>query len=242
MKKLTGETRLLLIMGLIVLAGGGFLALAPRDGSAPSPLKPGETPKPVATPKPLSRAQFDALLTGDGAHVKGDPKADLAVIEFADVECPSCRFAYDRFGRKFAASIPAQFSFHHFPLDIHPFAKPCANALEAAGEQGKFWELYHALFDEEKAEISDDFIQKKAKGVGLDMAKFAVDSASAKASARVDADLKLGASLGVDHTPTFFLLNRKDGTITSAVGPRSLMLALKGVPGIPTPEPTPAAR
>ena len=235
MKKLSGETKLLLIMGLIVLLGGGFLALAPKN--IEDPLVPGQTPAPAAPPPAPSRAEFDRLLGEPGVAVKGDAKADLAVIEFGDVECSSCRYAYDKFGKKFGKGISVQLSFRHFPLDMHPFGKPCAIALEAAGKQGKFWELYDALFTDLSAVLSEDFIREKAKRVGLDMAKFETDRRSPDAIQRVEADFKLGGEMKVTHTPTFFVLNRKDGKIQVAVGPREFIQLFQGVPGIPTPEP-----
>ena len=235
MKKLTGETKLLLIMGLIVLLGGGFLALAPQNGN--NPLSPGSTPAPEATPKPPSKEAFEKLFSGNGAHVEGSATADLAVIEFGDVECSSCRYAYDKFGKKFGKEIPVQLSFRHLPLDIHQFGKPCALALEAAGNQGKFWELYHALYAEPSMLLNMEVIQEKAKSVGLDMAKFETDRKSAESVKRVEDDMKLGETLGVTRTPTFFVLNRKDGTVRTAVGPREFVKAFQGTPGLPTPEP-----
>lgn len=235
MKKLTGETKLLLIMGLIVLLGGGFLALAPQNQD--SPLPPGQTPVPEATPKSMTKDEFEKLLNAPGAHVEGSPTADLAVIEFGDVECSSCRYAFDKFGHKFGKEVSAQLSFHHLPLDIHQFGKPCALALEAADMQGKFWPLFDALFTDQSAALSEDFIQTKARNTGLDLAKFEADRKGAEAAERVKADIALGEKMGVTRTPTFFVLNRKDGTVKVAVGPREFMKAFQGIPGIPTPEP-----
>lgn len=86
----------------------------------------------------------------DGAHQKGNKNAPITIVEFADFECPACRVAYQgiselvkNHGQK------VQLYFMHFPLSSHPNAERAAIAAEAAGLQGKFWEMHDLLFTHE---------------------------------------------------------------------------------------------
>ncbi len=236
MKKLTGETKLLLIMGLIVLGGGSFLAFGPGSGNPGDPPGQSASPEPEVPPKAMSVAEFKKLWDSS-PHRKGMADAstpDLSIIEFADVECSSCRFAFGRFGKNFGKSISAELAFRHFPLNIHTFGKPCANALEAAARQSKFWELYDALFAEDQPALSNEYINEKATRVGLDMARFKKDTADVTITENVDKDMKTAIGLGVTHTPTFYILDRKANAVQVIVGPRDVVGKLGGKHGIPT--------
>jgi predicted DsbA family dithiol-disulfide isomerase len=239
MKKLSGETKLLLIMGLIVLAGGGFLAFNPAGNPMAPPGPGGKPPGDEPTPKPMDVAGFNKLWESS-RHRKGPKdgsKPDIAVIEFADVECGSCRYAYRKITKNFGEVTPVEFAFRHFPLENHRFAQPCSQALEAADKQGKFWELYTALFEEEAPELSLEYIEERAKKVGLDMERFRKEGQNPDVVKIVDDDMNLGKDLVVMRTPTFYIFDRKKNAVTIAVGPKEAMDALKGLPGVPTPEP-----
>ena len=84
----------------------------------------------------------------EGDHVRGNPGADITIIEYGDFQCPYCARAYPtlaelqrRHGERIALV------FRHLPLGMHPFAEGAAEAAEAAGAQGKFWEMHDKLFD-----------------------------------------------------------------------------------------------
>jgi hypothetical protein len=243
MKKLSGETRLLLIMGLIVLIGGGYLAFSSSGGADAS--GPGATSSSSLepTPKPVSVETFDKLWKSS-THRKGEaPGAtglpDIAIIEFADLECPSCRFAYQKLTKHFGKAIPVAFAFRHYPLEsAHPSARPCAVALEAAHKQGKFWELYNALFEEEKPALSISYIEERARKAGLNPDKLRSDSTDPATEKLVDKDMQIAQEeLGLLRTPTFLIYEKKKNAVTISVGPRTAMEVLQGIPGVPTPEP-----
>src|SRR5262245_11239921 len=83
-----------------------------------------------------------------GAHVRGPQDATITLVEFGDYQCPSCGY-YSPIVNEVLRRYPkdVRLEFHHFPLiQIHQFAMPAALAAEAAGEQGKFWEMHDMLY------------------------------------------------------------------------------------------------
>src|ERR1700729_1641320 len=86
-------------------------------------------------------------------YIRGNPKAHLTLVEYADFECPFCAEAYPYVKRAVerAAGELAEI-FRPFPLtEIHPHAMHAAQAAEAAGRQGKFWEMHDTLFQHQNA-------------------------------------------------------------------------------------------
>jgi protein-disulfide isomerase len=197
--KLTGELKTIIIVGVISLAilfGGAYLL-----------SKPAQEEKAVAVDSSI-------LVKGDSRKV-GPENAKVTVVEFADFECPAC---------KAAAQITKQikedykenvsFVFRHFPLSIHKNSLLSAQAVEAAGDQGKFWEMHDKMFETQedwggptpldKNEALDMFVGF-AKELGLDEAKFREDVENEKFVAKIQADVNDGTSVGVRSTPTFYI-------------------------------------
>jgi protein-disulfide isomerase len=159
-------------------------------------------------------------------HIHDVPSPTLTVVEFADFQCPSCRKAYDVLLRKLKQEKSVRFIFHHLPLvGMHERAMPAAMAAEAADKQGKFWEMYDALFDGLKTELTDDDIDKCARKAGLDMTKFKNDLNDSASRARIEADLKMAASYHIGSTPTFVVKDSKDA-VFQVVGAQELQAAL----------------
>ncbi len=237
----SGETKLLLILGLIVLFGGG--ALVGLNALSGKPDSPRPTPSPIV----LDAAKFDSIVQG-ARHIKEPPVADgaITVIEFADFQCPSCRRAYAGNISKTLKNPnrPIRLIFKHFPLDIHQFAIPAAMAAEAADKQGKFWEMYAALFDDVNAVINDDFIEAAAKKAGLKMDQFMKDWKSPETAKRVEDDRQQAINLTIQFTPTF-IVKDKSGKVESVVGNdgfEDIMGAIfEGKPRKPKTAPTPPA-
>jgi len=147
------------------------------------------------------------------AHVRGNPDAPVTLEEFADFQCPPCgQFA------PFAEELLREYDsrlrvvFRNFPLPAHEHAREAALAAEAAGFQGKFWEMHDTLYREQaawsKAPNARELFESYAGTLGLDMDKFKTDMDSDAAKARVDSDHALGDFLGVKVTPTLFINNR----------------------------------
>ncbi len=95
--------------------------------------------------------------------------------------------------------------FRNFPLsDIHPFAEGAAEAAEAAGAQGRFWEMHHRLFAHQQA-LDDAHLRQYAEDLGLDTARFTRDVSGHAYAARVQEDMAGGLRSGVQGTPTFYI-------------------------------------
>lgn len=163
-------------------------------------------------------------------HVKGDENAKITLIEYADFECPYCARAY----QSLAALMPkygkdVRLVYRHFPLtDMHPDAQPAAEASEAAGAEGKFWEMHDALF-EGQDDLSDDAITDMAQDIGLDAGKFQDAWQSGKFAKRVESDAATASQAGVHRTPTFFINGVQfDGDSDEASLDAALGAALKG--------------
>lgn len=146
--------------------------------------------------------------------VKGATSTNITLVEYSDFQCPACGAYYPLVEKVFGEySSKILFVYRHFPLTQHPNAIPAAKASEAAGAQGKFWEMHAMLFttqsDWENSTSSKAIFTGYAKKIGLDMEKFDSDYESATTSAKIDADLKSGLKAGVNSTPSFFLNGKK---------------------------------
>ncbi len=149
------------------------------------------------------------LVAADWKQGAVNPK--LTLVEYADFECPACA-AYQSVLKetKEAFKDDLQFVYRQFPLPMHRNALAAAKASEAAGLQGKFWEMHDLLYAKQKdwggktAEDSTLF-EKYATELGLDMEKFKQDVTSDGVRAAVDRGLDTGKALKVRGTPTFFL-------------------------------------
>lgn len=118
-------------------------------------------------------------LDGQGWR-KGNENAPLVIVEFSDFQCPACKQAYEMLESQILPQLgdKALFVFRHYPLvNIHPMAWAAAAAAEEAGEQGKFWEMYAALFESQQ-ELTPARIERIAEQLKLDSKKvrYAVDN------------------------------------------------------------------
>src|SRR4051812_20387253 len=87
-----------------------------------------------------------------GGPIRGPENAPLTLVEFGDYQCPSCG-AYHPLVKEILNRYPQQLrlEFHHFPLvSVHPNSMLASQAAEAAGEQGRYWEMHDAIFDHQK--------------------------------------------------------------------------------------------
>lgn len=130
----------------------------------------------------------------------------IRVISYTDFLCPYCRrfrTVLKRLRQAFGERIA--YVLRHFPIErIHPGATFAAYAVEAAGRQGKFWEMHDRLFDEEPP-FDEAHIRDLAREIGLDMEKFERDVADPETRAHVEADVAEGRRHGVSGTPTIFV-------------------------------------
>lgn len=156
---------------------------------------------------PQSRSQVvvaapeDPILIGN-APVRGDKSASVAIVEFADFECPACA-AFARnikpvLLRDYVDTGKVFFVFKNFPLTIHPTAKILAAAAWCAGKQDRFWQAHDRLY----AQTS---IQDLASMIGLDLPLYNTCLSGTEHDQDIEADSRAAEALKVMATPTFFL-------------------------------------
>ena len=101
-----------------------------------------------------------------------------------------------------------RFVYRNFPLDIHPDAKPAAEAAQCANEQGRFWPYHDRLFSTPNQPLSVADLKHTAAMLGLDADRFNTCVDEHKYRAVVDADTRAGTEAGVTGTPAFFINGR----------------------------------
>jgi protein-disulfide isomerase len=152
---------------------------------------------------------------GPADHTRGQGPV---VIEYADLECPYCAKAH-----LILKELPITRVFRHFPVTSkHPRARVLAAAAEAAGVQGKFWEMHDSLL-EDQGHLDDPHLWDRAERLGLDLDRFEADRRAAETAARIDADFRTGIRAGVATTPTQFV----NGAAFPGVPDASLRAALR---------------
>jgi protein-disulfide isomerase len=148
-------------------------------------------------------------------HAVGLATAPVTIVEYGDYECPSCLNAVPIIEEvRKSLGDRLRFVFRHFPQSsIHPHASIAAEAAEAAGEQGKFWEMHQALFKHQK-ELAALDLSHLALNLGLEIYKFETGRTQEKHQRRIKADFEGGLRSGVNKTPTLFINgHRYDGAV-----------------------------
>jgi protein-disulfide isomerase len=180
--------RVIGIIIAVVIVIGGFLVLT----------KP--KPKTAATTTPPSN------------HIEGKGSKGVTLVEYGDFQCPACGSYYPvvkSLFEKYKEDI--YFQFRNYPLEaLHQNARAGSRAAEAASIQGKFWEMYDALYQNQKSwkDSSDplSFYTAYAKQIGVsDIAKFTADYKSTAVNDIINADLQAGQKFSITGTPTFVL-------------------------------------
>jgi thiol-disulfide isomerase/thioredoxin len=147
-------------------------------------------------------------ITLEDSPSKGNPGAPVLLVEFADFQCPACRAVRPMVEEALKKHDgQTRLVFKNFPLSIHQHGEKLARSARAAQLQGKFWEMYAALFDNQER-ISPEVVDELAKGLGLDMAKFAKDLQSEAVADSVSRDRKQGETLDIQSTPTLYINGR----------------------------------
>ena len=147
-------------------------------------------------PPDLGSAPVPELSAED--HLRG-PEAAPLVIEYADFECPYCGALVARL-----VDLPLRRAFRHFPVrSAHPRAWAAACAAEAAGLQGRFWEMHDLLFADQ-SRLEDPHLWERARALKLDLDRFEADRRGRAVRDRVRRDFESGVRAGVVTTPTVF--------------------------------------
>ncbi len=150
-------------------------------------------------------------------HVKGNPNADITIIEYSDFQCPACA-SYSSVVGQLVEDYGDQIAFvyRHYPLSsIHYNATAAGEATEAASLQGKFWEMHDKLFlnqrqwsDLTSGNAKKEFV-RYAGEIGLDIGQFETDLDSSSVRDRVRSDSQSALKSGLTGTPSFFVNGEK---------------------------------
>jgi protein-disulfide isomerase len=185
-----------LVVLVVAVIAAAFLSgkVAPQTGNAVNPTT------------------VPALTSAD--WTKGNTASKVSLIEYGDFECPACA-EYQPLVQQILSKYGDRivFSFRNFPLyQIHPDAMISSQAAEAAGLQGKYWEMHDLLYTKQNEWVtaSPDAVVAKyfdgyAQSLGLDVAKFDTDINSNTVKNKVQKDLGTGNAAQIDHTPTYFI-------------------------------------
>ena len=131
-------------------------------------------------------------------HCRGPADAPVVIV-YADFECPFCAMLHQRL-----SDARVRVVFRHFPVrSSHPRAWAAACAAEAAGRQGRFWEMHDRLFADQ-ARLDDPHLWQRAEELGLELGRFDADRRDADVLARVKRDFQSGVRAGVVTTPAAF--------------------------------------
>jgi protein-disulfide isomerase len=195
----------IIIAGVLVLAFAVGMYLynssSPTNTSNNNSNRPARKAEPGANP----------------SHYRNNSDMKVVVEEFGDFQCPRCAVIYgevkkieNEFGDKITVI------FRQMPLtSIHKFAYDAARASEAAGFQGKFWEMHDILYEKQKdwSVLPDARVEfvKYAQQLGLDVGRFQSDMTSQMVNSRVALDVRRGESMGVTGTPTIFVNGKMVG-------------------------------
>lgn len=206
------RTRWIIFIAICALVLGGLVYMNKKDTVDVSTIN--ETGVIAATDTAL----------GDNVYGKKDAK--VVLIEYGDFQCPGCGGAFPQLKTlKETYKDKIAFVFRNFPItSIHPNALAAAAAAEAAGVQGKFWEMHDVLYENQDswsgtaADERDAVFASYAKQLSLNLDKFKTDLTSKLVTAKISRDKSLGTKVKVQSTPTIFIGNEKlDDESTSAL-------------------------
>ncbi len=148
-----------------------------------------------------------------GDHTYGNMKSKVVLIEYGDFQCPGCGSAHPvikQVVEKYKDKIG--FIFRNFPLSaIHPNALAASSAAEAAGKQGKYWEVHNKLFESQSTwkdlagQERTDYFKSVATDAGADPTQWLADLDSESVQKKINFDKALGQKKDVSGTPAFYI-------------------------------------
>lgn len=211
------------VLGVLLLAM--LLAVACGDGDdAPEDVQPASTPSSAA-----SAIASDERFVRDDSPTQGPEDARVVLVEFLDPECEYCRAAFPVV-KELLGEYPddVRLVARYFPL--HANSVLAVLATEAAGNQGKYWEMHELLFErqpewgEQQTPQREKFVEY-ARELSLDIERFEADLADTEVEAKIMRDRADGIALGVTGTPTFFV----NGRLLQQPSYDSLKAAIDGI-------------
>ena len=206
---------LIILVVLSVALGAGWYLMRPAKDSAQSPNAVSINNSAPTSPTPVAKVTNSADPGAQPPHSIGPENAPAVLEEFGDFECPPCGLLHPvlkTMEKEFGPRL--RVVFREFPLvPTHPHALAAARSAEAAGLQGKFWEMHDLLFENQRT-WHEQFdarptFEGYAQKLGLDMERFRRDVSSQVVEQRIFLDGKRAHGLGVKGTPTVFLNGRE---------------------------------
>ncbi|MEO6589198.1 MAG: thioredoxin domain-containing protein [Pyrinomonadaceae bacterium] len=200
----------LIIIGIVLLAavvGGWYLYQSSNKKTSVTNTNSVNKINANVTP-PNNTPLVSNVLGAQPPHFKGAQNSQVVLEEFADYQCPTCAVMHpvmNEVNAFYGSRI--KFIYRNFPLiQIHKNSYEAAVSGEAAGLQGKFWEMQNLLFQNQKVWSNVDLVKPIFEGyaqtIGLDVEKFKSDVAGLAAKERVNRDLERGRALNINSTPT----------------------------------------
>ncbi|MFW6369285.1 MAG: DsbA family protein, partial [Myxococcota bacterium] len=198
-----------LVLGLVI---GRMTVDMGGEGSGTDEVASGHvggSPDPSPAAKAAAETDEEIFkIEVDNAWFKGSEDALVTIVEFSNFQCGFCgrvqgtlKQLLEEYGDK------VRLAFMHMPLPNMPDTMIAAQANEAAGAQGKFWEYHEKLFENPRA-LDRENLESYAEELGLDMERFRADLDNEVHKAKVEQHVRTGQSLGVRGTPGFFINGR----------------------------------
>jgi protein-disulfide isomerase len=193
---MSNKTKPLIVIVIAVALAAGIAVYWSRQSSASVPGSGSET---------------SIAANPGGGHVRGKATAPVTLVEFGDYECPSCGYYYpmvEEVLRRYPDKVKLEF--HHYPLiQMHAHALAAAMAAEAAGDQGKYWEMHDLLYKNQAQWARNPNPESQflayAADLGLDANKFMRSLKSPDVERRILEDIQRGSIAKVEGTPTFYI-------------------------------------
>jgi protein-disulfide isomerase len=203
----------IIILVVLGAALGSAWYLTRTIPASPAPVQTAQSPSSQTTP-----AQQPVVNKGvpgaEPAHTLGPANAPVQLEEFGDFQCPPCGMFHpilEQMHEEFGDRL--RITFREYPLPSHQHAVAAASAAEAAGIQGKFWEMHNLLYEhqddwKEQFDVRPIF-ERYAKQAGVDVERYKRDLEGDLVAQRIFQDGRRGHSLGVNGTPTVFINGRE---------------------------------
>jgi protein-disulfide isomerase/uncharacterized cupredoxin-like copper-binding protein len=224
------------------------LPTIPESNSPPAPPSPPSPPSvPQAPAAPADTAAQDALIPtvdADRDHIRGNADADVALIEYSDLECPFCKRVHPTLQGVIDQDDGVQWVYRHFPLGPHKNAQKASEAVECAGKiggEGKAWAMIELIFEKGPDNTK---LKELAAELKLRASAFEECLDTGAFTARVKEDMAPAQEAGVNGTPSTFVMHIPSGRVQRVMGARpeaDFLQAIANVRKDTVPAPTAAA-
>jgi protein-disulfide isomerase len=213
MKRILPFLIILVVLG--VALGSAYYLTRSAPGSTTTTINQTPPSQSGAANAQQRPAALKGIPGAEPAHTLGSANAPIQLEEFGDFQCPPCGMFHpilEQMRGEFGDKM--RITFREFPLvPAHAHAVEAASSAEAAGLQGKFWEMHDLLYEhqadwKDKMDVSPIF-EGYAKQIGLDIERWKKDMNSEQIAQRIFLDGKRGHSMGVRGTPTVFINGRE---------------------------------